>query len=164
LGGWQTAGTYSWQVGTPIAITAPAFSVGLGNATYRPNRLPGDPIPSIDDAREAVRNGGVWFNTTLFQTPADYVFGSGSRTYNDVRRDNYKNLNLSVLKSWYWDEGAQKLQFRAEFLNAFNWVVLGTPVSSVGSGVANTALTGFGQIRTQGNTPRNVQLVLRYTF
>lgn len=164
LGGWQTAGTYSWQTGTPIAITAPSFTVGLGNATYRPNRLEGDPIPDINSARDTVRNGGVWFDTALFQTPADYVFGSGSRTYNDVRRDNYKNLNLSLLKSFYWDEGKQKLQFRAEFLNAFNWVVFGTPVSSVGSGAANTALTGFGQIRTQGNTPRNVQLVLRYTF
>lgn len=164
LGGWQTAGTYSWQVGTPIAITVPSFTVGLGNASYRPNRLEGDPIPSITDAREAVRNGGVWFNTALFQIPADFVFGTGSRTYNDVRRDNYKNLNLSLLKSFFWDEGKQKLQFRAEFLNAFNWVVFGTPVSSVGSGVPNVNLTGFGQIRTQGNTPRNVQLVLRYTF
>jgi hypothetical protein len=164
LGGWQTAGTYSWQVGTPIAITVPAFTVGLGNASYRPNRLQGDPIPSISDAREAVRNGGVWFNTALFQTPPDFVFGTGSRTYNDVRRDNYKNLNLSLLKSWYWDEGRQKLQFRTEFLNAFNWVVFGTPVSSVGSGAPNAGLTGFGQIRTQGNTPRNIQLVVRYTF
>ncbi len=164
LGGWQTSGSYTWQVGTPLAITVPAFSVGLGNASFRANRLPGDAIPSIDTARENARNGGVWFDTTLFQTPADFVYGNGARTFNDVRRDNYKTLNLSLLKNFAWDEGKQKVQLRAEFLNAFNWVVLGTPVTTVGSGAANSGLTGFGQIRTQGNTPRNIQLVARYTF
>jgi hypothetical protein len=42
--------------------------------------------------------------------------------------------------------------------------VLGTPVTTLGSGAVNANLTGFGQIRTQGNTPRNIQLVARYTF
>lgn len=164
LGGWQTSGSYTWQTGTPIAITVPSFTVGLGNATYRPNRVAGDPIPSISNARTSVRNGGVWFDTTLFQIPPDFTFGTGSRTYNDLRRDNYRTLNLSILKNFYWAEGKQKLQARAEFLNAFNWVVFGTPVSSAGSGAPNAGLTGFGQIRTQGNTPRSIQLVVRYTF
>jgi hypothetical protein len=164
LGGWQTSGSYTWQTGTPIAITVPAFTVGLGNATFRPNRLTGDAIPSLSQARQNVRNGGLWFNTSLFVLPPDFVLGNGARTYNDVRRDNYKNINLSLLKNVYWDEGRQKLQLRAEFLNAFNWVVFGTPVTSLGSGAPNANQTGFGQIRTQGNTPRNIQLVVRYTF
>ena len=164
LGGWQTAGTYTWQSGTPIAITVPSFTVGVGNASYRANRVAGDAIPSVSTARQNVRNGGVWFDTSLFQTPPDFVLGNAARTYNDVRRDNYRNLNISILKNFSWAEGRQKIQVRGEFLNAFNWVVFGTPVTSQGSGAPNANLTGFGQIRTQGNTPRNIQLVARYTF
>jgi Carboxypeptidase regulatory-like domain/TonB dependent receptor len=162
LGGWQTAGSYSIQTGTPIAITVPPFTTGLGNASTRPNRLPGN--ATLSNAVQSAKNGGVFFDTSLFQLPADFVLGNAARTFNDVRRDRYRTLNLSVLKNFYWAEGRQKLQLRAEFLNAFNWVVLGTPVTTLGSGAVNANLTGFGQIRTQGNTPRNIQLVARYTF
>jgi Carboxypeptidase regulatory-like domain/TonB dependent receptor len=162
LGGWQTSGSYSIQTGTPIAVTVPAFTTGLGNASTRPNRVTGN--ATLPNAVQNAKNGGVFFDTSLFLLPPDFVLGNASRTYNDVRRDKYRTLNLSVLKNIYWAEGRQKLQLRAEFLNAFNWVVLGTPVTSLGSGAVNANLTGFGQIRTQGNTPRNIQLVARYTF
>jgi hypothetical protein len=163
LGGWQVSGSYNWQTGTPIPITVAAFSVGVGNAVYRPNRVPGDASFSIGDARNRVRNGQSWFDTTLFIVPPDFTLGSAARTYSDVRRDNYRNLNVSLLKNWYWADGRQKLQFRSEFLNAFNMVVFGTPGSNA-SVPANSTQTGFGQIRTQGNTPRIIQFVLRYTF
>jgi outer membrane receptor protein involved in Fe transport len=165
LGGWQTSGSYTWQTGTPIPIVDGGFSVGgIGNAVFRPNRLEGDADVGLEQARENARNGGVWFDTTRFVISPDLTFGSAARTYNDVRRDNFRNANLSILKNFLWAEGKQKLQFRAEFLNAFNWVVFGTPVSNRSAGAPNANLTGFGQIRTQGNTPRNIQLVARYTF
>ena len=164
VGGWQTSGSYTWQSGTPFTVTVPSFTVGGGVAQFRANRVPGAAVASVADSREAVRAGQTWFNTALFQVPADFVFGNAARTYNDLRRDNYRTLNISVLKNFYWAEGRQKLQVRAEFLNAFNWVVFGTPVTSASSGAPNAAGTGFGQIRTQGNTPRNIQLVARYTF
>jgi hypothetical protein len=164
LGGWQTSGAYTWQKGTPITITVPSFTVGGGVAQFRANRLPGNAIPSLAAARDNARNLRPWFETSLYQVPADFVFGNAARTHNDLRRDNYRNINLSLLKNIYWAEGRQKLQVRAEFLNALNWVVFGTPVTSMASGAPNANGTGFGQIRTQGNTPRNIQLVARYTF
>ncbi len=164
LGGWQTSGSFTWQKGTPFTITVPAFTVGGGVAQFRANRLEGNAIPNLSEARDRVRAGLAWFDTTLYQIPPDFVFGNSARTHNDLRRDNYRNINLSVLKSIYWAEGKQKLQLRAEFLNAFNWVVFGTPVTSASAGAPNVNGTGFGQIRTQGNTPRNIQLVARYTF
>jgi hypothetical protein len=164
LGGWQTSGTYVWQRGTPVPIIASGFSVSVGNATRRPTRVDGvDAGYTIDQARENARNGGSWFNIADFTQPADFVFGNAARTYNDIRRDNYRNVNLSILKNWTWAEGRQKLQFRSEFLNAFNTVVFGTPGSNV-SVAPNSSQTGFGQVRTQGNTPRIIQFVLRYTF
>lgn len=165
LGGWQTSGIYTWQRGTPIQIIASAFSAGVGTpaAGYRPNRAAGVENFSVGDARDNTRSGGTWFNPALFIDPPDFEFGNAARTYNDVRRDNYKNINLSILKNFNWADNKQKLQLRAEFLNAFNWVVFGTPGLNINV-PANSTQTGFGQVRTQGNTPRSIQLVARYTF
>jgi hypothetical protein len=161
LGGWQTAGSYTWQKGTPIPIISNGFAVGIGAAVRRPDRSTGN--AQIDAARENARNGGLWFDTSLFTVAGDFQYGNSARTYNDVRRDNYTNMNLSLLKNIYWAEGKQKLQLRMEALNAFNWVVFGTPGNNVQT-LANSTQTGFGQVRTQGNTPRNMQFVARYTF
>lgn len=157
LGGWQTSGVWTWQSGTPIAIVAAPFPVAIGNAVRRPDRAPGvDASIPGDEARRNVRNGGVWFNTAAFAFPGDFRFGNAARTYDDVRRDSYKNVNLSVIKNFL--RNRHKLQLRAEFLNAFNQVVFGTP------GRVVTQPATFGIVRTQGNTPRIVQFVARYTF
>lgn len=80
------------------------------------------------------------------------------KNFSDVRRDGYRNVDLSLLRNFALGEGGQKIQFRGEFINAFNRVVFGTP----GSNASDPA--NFGRITTQGNTPRLIQLVLRFTF
>jgi hypothetical protein len=161
LGGWQTSGSWTWQSGTPFPIVA-TNTLPIGAATRRPDRLPGNASLG-KQARDNARRGGSWFDTNLFAVPADFTLGNAARTYTDVRRDTYKNVNLSFLKNWFWAEGRQKLQLRAEFLNVFNLVVFGTPGNNVNV-APNDQQTGFGQVRTQGNTPRIIQFVARYTF
>lgn len=153
-GGWQISGTATRQSGSPLSISA--AGIGLSFATRRPDRLAGD--GSFDDARDRARAGQTWFNTAVFAQPADFTLGNAARNYSDVRRDGYRNMDLSVLKNFLWDEGRQKIQFRGEFINAFNLVVFGTP------GTAVNDPANFGIVRTQGNQPRLIQLVLRYTF
>lgn len=165
LGGWQISGTGVWQRGAPLTITnATAFLGGgsvlttVGNSQRRPNIVSGvDPM--FDNISERVRNGQTIFNSAAFSAPSDalFEFGNAARTYNNIRRDNYKNVDLSIIKSVNFNEGKQKLQVRGEFLNAFNNVVFGTPGTQVGS-------TTFGIITTQGNRPRIIQLVGRFTF
>jgi outer membrane receptor protein involved in Fe transport len=154
LGGWQVSGTITRQSGTPISLSA--NGIGLGFATRRPDRITGD--ASFDDAAARARAGDTWFNTALFVQPPDFTLGNGARNFSDVRRDGYRNADLSLLKNFYFFEARHKIQFRAEFINAFNLVVFGTPGANVSDQV------NFGRITTQGNQPRNVQLVLRYTF
>lgn len=157
LGDFQVSGTATYQAGSPIPITSSgAF---LGSATRRPDRIPGvEAGIDADQARENVRNGSAWFNTAAFAQPADFTFGNAARNYSDVRRDGYRNWDISVAKNFNFNEGAQRLQFRSEFLNAFNNLVFGTPGTNVS--VQNT----FGLITTQGNTPRIIQFVLRFTY
>ncbi len=157
LSGWQFAGTAFWQKGTPLTITTPN-NIGLGFAVIQPNRLP-DVTAGYDvsDAQSRARLGQPWFNTYAFTQPASYTLGNAARNYNDLRRDNYKNANLSLTRNFKVREYL-KGQFRAEFINAFNTVVFGTPGRDV-----STPST-FGIITTQGNSPRTVQLVLRFTY
>lgn len=165
LGGWQVSGTAVWQRGAPLTLTnATAFLGGgsslttIGASQRRPNRVAGvDPM--FPNLRERVRQGLPIFDSAAFTGPSDalFEFGNAARTYNDIRRDNYKNVDLSIIKNIGFNENRQKLQIRGEFLNAFNWVVFGTPGTQVGS-------TTFGIITTQGNRPRIIQLVGRFTF
>ncbi len=190
LGGWQTSGSFTVQSGAPIPITVTnsyPSGVAISGGVRRPNRVAGSTNFDLATSRNNTLAQGSWFDPNMFIDPIysggtlanNFFFGNSARTHSDVRRDNYRNVNLSVLKNWYWAEGKQKFQLRAEFLNAFNWVVYGTPVSNlnitgaVGSANNNTLNSAnpcfatqqcFGQVRTQGNTPRNMQFVARYSF
>ncbi len=157
LKGWQVSGTSIWQRGTPVTIgTSSAIS---GNfATRRPDRVAGSNADlGIDQARQNAENGKPWFNTAAYLNPGEYRLGDSARTYSDLRRDNYRNINLSMARNFTIHEGI-KLQLRTEFLNLLNQVVFGTPSTDVATP------STFGLITTQGNTPRSLQAVLRITF
>jgi hypothetical protein len=169
LGGWQVSGSGVWQRGAPLTITNSSAFLGggsaltaIGNSQRRPNRVSGvDPMPG--NIGDRVRQGLSIFDPAAFSTPSDalFEFGNSARTHNDIRRDNYKNVDLSIIKNVVFNEGKQKLQIRGEFLNAFNWVVFGSP-AAVGGLQLNAA--AFGTITSQGNRPRIIQLVGRFTF
>jgi len=118
---------------------------------------------------ENIRNGGFAFNPNAYAQPADFTLGNAARTYGDTRRDTYTSVNLGLLKNFSFKDGRHKFQLRGEFLNAFNMVAFGTPGTDVSnrdvvqSGVVVRRGT-FARVTTQGNQPRIVQLVLRYSF
>lgn len=161
LGGFQLSGTATWQTGTPILITQNGFLELTGlfaaqNAVTRPNRV-GPNTFDIEEFRDRARAGLPVIDITAFRQSSALTFGNGSRTYDDVRRDNYRNVDLSLIKNFAFNENRQKLQLRMEALNAFNIVVFGTPGTNINS-------SNFGIVTTQGNRPRIVQLVGRFTF
>ncbi len=156
LRGWQLSGTSIWQRGTPINVTASGF--GLNYAVRRPDRIAGSEAGfDLAMARQNVRDGKAWFNTAAYKQPAELVLGNSARNFSDLRRDNYRNTNLSLAKNFAYREKL-RTQFRAEFLNLVNQVVFGTPARDVGTP------STFGLVTGQGNLPRTIQLVLRITF
>jgi hypothetical protein len=160
FGGFQITGTGVIQSGTPILIVANGIfgltGAGVGNAVRRPDRI-GPNTFDRETFRENARAGIAVLDRTAFADPAAFTFGNGARTYNDVRRDSYRNVDFSVIKNFGFNENRQKIQLRAEFLNVFNYVVFGTPGNNINS-------ANFGIVTSQGNRPRIIQLVGRFTF
>jgi hypothetical protein len=151
LGGWQFNGITTFQSGTPLAISASNVS-GLGNPTGRAN----------NNGRSAHLDGDIhgrlnrYFDTTVFSQPAPFTFGNVSARTNDLRGSSSRNHDLSLFKEFVPRERL-RVQFRAEWLNAFNRVQFGSPNTSV-------TATNFGVITSQASAPRQTQFGLKVLF
>lgn len=153
LGGWSTHGIVTLQSGRPFTVALlPEYdnsntgieSLGFG-ANNRPDRL----------ASGVLRNPGPdrWFDTAAF-APASYGnFGNSGR--NILDGPGYKDVSLSMIKDSQIREGL-RLQFRAEFFNAFNQTNFSLPDIFLGS-------PSFGHILSAGN-PRLLQFGLKLIF
>jgi hypothetical protein len=75
---------------------------------------------------------------------------------NVLRRGGINNLDLSIAKQFRMTERI-RLDFRTEFFNFTNTPRFGTPVSSM-------AVSTFGQIQSQENSPRYIRLGLKLGF
>jgi hypothetical protein len=97
---------------------------------------------------------GPAFNTTLFNTVSSQQLANNIRTFpaefNNLRSDPNKNLDLSVLKSFQIME-RMYFQLRFETFNITNRVTFAAP------NLTPTSST-FGDITTQANNPRKIQV------
>jgi hypothetical protein len=134
LGGWTLSGITSFQTGTPLNITLPGDSAGIGGAPYRPDLIKDPTLPKGDRTRL------VYFDGTAFAQPAPGAFGNAGR--NVVRGAGVNNWDISVFKSipLNWESG--RFEFRTEMYNAFNhtqWTGYRTGFGSTGFGSATSA-------------------------
>ncbi|HQR34375.1 MAG TPA: hypothetical protein PLK30_16670, partial [Blastocatellia bacterium] len=147
ISGWQLSGVYQYQGGAPI---------GFGNIFFTGSF---NDIALSGDQRTTDR----WFNTNAgFVTAAASQPVSNVRTFplrlSNVRTDAINNIDLSVIKKTTLWEG-KNLEFRGEFINAFNHVLLPAPNT-------NVTQASFGQIiaSNQANYPRRIQLTVKLVF
>ena len=109
--------------------------------------------------RQAAISGGKyigyqWFDPTPYSAPAVGTFGN-CPAQGPVRGPGYGDVDLSVQKNFVFTERV-KLQFRSDFLNAFNRVNLNSP--------ASTALgDNMGLINTSAD-PRVIQFALKLYY
>ena len=96
-----------------------------------------------------------YINPAAFTNAPAGTFGNTPRTI-DLRGPGQKNWDMSVFKSVALREG-MRIQFRAEALNAFNSPLFRSPNTNISSGT-------FGQIESQANFSRQLQLALRFSF
>ncbi len=103
--------------------------------------------------------GGYFANPGVFQAPADYTIGTAPRTLPWISVPGTSNANLSLFKQFSLGrlrEGAH-LELRTEWFNALNHVQFAAPNTTFGS-------AQFGQVTSQANSPREIQMALKLYF
>ncbi len=142
-GGWSISPIISIHSGFPLALYDFGTDVtGTGSRGLRPDCGPG--AGRVFGRKAVVDSTGKylgyqWFDPSPYTAPAVGSFGS-CPAQGPVRGPGYGDLDLSLRKDFLFTE-AVKLQFRADFLNAFNRVNLNSPATSLGDtlGLVNTS-------------------------
>jgi len=158
IGGWAVSPIVSFRTGFPL----PIFGAQDNSGTFsRGARADCSSLPSIINSAITapsgiVPTGGVqWFNNNgNFAQPADGTFGNCAPQLGGLRTPHYSDVDLSLHKDFSFTERI-KLQFRADFINAFNHVQFNAPNVTIGS--------TMGQI-TSAQPPRNIQLALKLYY
>jgi len=145
LGGWQLGGIYRAESGTPRTVfISPNRANSFFGGSQRPDLIGNPRGPKTIDR---------WFNTDAFALPALNTFGNAGRSL--FRGPGLNLCDISVYKNFRVTESV-RMQFRAEFFNAFNH----TNFSGVGTTFASAT---YGRL-TSALGPREIQLGLRLDF
>jgi Carboxypeptidase regulatory-like domain len=155
LGGWQYAGLFSVQTGTPFSIVYSGVSdnAGVGNG-----QGDGSYADLVGDARASVpaSTGGpgpLLYNPNAFAAPRGLTFGDVSRNYLNIPRTT--NFDMSLLKNFRFNESTA-LEFRAEAFNIFN--------HTEWSGVDNDVSSGTFLHPNAAHSARKLQFGLKFLF
>ncbi len=157
LAGWQFAGITVLSSGQPIPRISESTNGFLRGG--RPD-IVGDP-----GAGEQTANL-YWFNPNAYAPAADGTFGNSKRA--EFRQPGRNQTDLSLSKNWAFN-GTERIQFRADMINAFNHTQWQADPSA--NGLDNTCTISlttcnpsndtFGQILNT-RAPREIQLGLKF--
>ena len=161
IGGWQIAGIVNISSGQPM----PRISVSTNN--FRRGGF-ADLVGDINEGEQELNGRFFWFNPAAFAPPADGSFGNSGRA--PFRQPSRHQWDITLSKNFRPTERV-RMQFRADFINAFNqrqW--LADPLSN---GIDNTCTTSVTSCTVANDTfgallntraPREIQLGLRVVF
>ena len=150
LSGWQLNGIGRYVSGRVFTVTTGQDTNLDGVNNDRPNLL-GD--PRLDTGRSRSELIAKFFNPAAFQSPPSGSLGTAGR--NILSGPGTRNWDLSIFRTFPVLE-RQRIEFRAEFFNAFNLVSFGNPVSVLSN-------ANFGRILGAAS-PRIMQFGLKYSF
>jgi hypothetical protein len=179
FGNWEIDGIVRATSGFPLFVvdsnngntgnpgaSGVAFSWN-GNGLNRPNQV-GDPnkpgpVAANPDcsAPSQVHTLENWFNPCAFTHADPGKLGTSNRA--PLYGPRFVNTDLSLIKHFLLPYENMRLDFRAEFFNAFNHPQYYLQGGSSGMQDVN-ALSSFGAVNGTVNNPRVVQLALKLTF
>jgi Carboxypeptidase regulatory-like domain len=141
IGGWQVSPIVTFRTGWPM----PVYGAEDNSGTYgRGARADCNGLPAVT-GETPITTPGVggfqWFtNNDNFTNPALGTFGNCAPQLSGLRGPHYTNIDLGLAKNFQLTERF-KLQFRSEFINAFNHVQLNAPNMGLGAtmGQVNSA-------------------------
>ncbi len=151
LGNWELSGIVRKVSGAPFTCLEGANRSLNGEGQDRCDFTSNWQLPG---GRAHGQQVAQWFNTAaVIENPIGTLGTSGR---NMLYGPGYKNADLAVLRNFPISERYGRLQFRAEFFNAFNFVNFNNPNATFSSG-------SFGRISGAGS-PRLIQLGLKYEW
>ncbi len=154
--GWQVSGVFLAKTGLPFTVISGSDGPGSGNVDGsngdRPNILDpsilGRRIDHPDTSRLLLARSAF-----SFITPADQRGTIGSNTF---RRDNIRNMNASLSRSWAFHSD-WRTTLRVESINLFNTPQFADPNPDLSS-------PSFGKITNTLNDGRSFQFTLQLQF
>jgi hypothetical protein len=160
-GGWSVSPIISVHSGFPVALYdfnfANGDSAGTGSRGLRPDCGAGAGKTfgrqKYFDPSSGAFSGYRWFDPTPYTDPAN-VFGT-CPAQGPVVGPGYADADLSLQKDFQFSE-RMKLQFRSDFINAFNHVNLNTPNSSCCGGTMG--------VTSSSSSPRVIQFALKLYY
>jgi hypothetical protein len=164
FGGWEISVNYRYSSGTPLYFRSGTCNVpGQFRVACIPDILPGR-SPFLQDLGSFNPNLPL-FDKTAFEPVSDFNFnyGKGQRITN-YRTFAYKNLDFVIAKDIAISERV-KFQLRGEAFNATNNHNF-TCGGNAGCIPFNNDISSadFGKWNGTVSTPRNIQIVGRFTF
>jgi len=142
VGGWRVSGIGTLASGRPLVLGGVTASNGVSTGLGAYANVVGNPkVPSGEQTLDR------WFNTAAFTQPPPFTFGTGTRTYPDVRGPKIRRLDL--LASRVQKVGPSTVEVRVEAQNVLNLPQFGEPVSSLTDGNFGRIITGGGERRLQ---------------
>ena len=160
IGKWQISGVEQYSAGTPIGtIFGNCTDPYMGGVPLIAAAAPcyADYNPAFSGSAHI--NGRIgsgipgttpYFNVNAFQNAAPYTLGTTPRIISSLRNQWAENESIALSKTIPIKENLQ-FQFKADAFNVFNRTQFG--------GI-NTTITSsaFGQVNSQVNSPRQLQL------
>ena len=161
ISGFGFNGVTTFQKGYPLGLSMSSNTVSTYSlaGTTRPNVVNGCTKTiggSVQSRLGDAFSKNKYFNLSCFVAPGNFRFGNESRTDNILRAPGIANWDVALFKDTHLTE-RMVLQLRVESFNLFNRVQFGAPNTSIGSAQQ-------GQITTQVNDPRLLQLAGRINF
>ena len=147
LGGWRLSVIPTFRDGFPLTLGANDSS-NTGSFAPRPEC---NGAPTVF-GKKYVANGIQWFDPSVYSQPAAGTFGNCS--VSSVRGPGEQNIDLGIAKTFPVRESLN-VEFRTEFLNAFNHPILDAPNTGLGSNLG---------LITHSEGARNIQFGLKINF
>jgi hypothetical protein len=151
-GGWALNGIVQITSGKPYTLTTGSDPENIGCCAQQRLDFKGDP-----NSGSGIHTQKQWFNTTMVAQPAPYTYGN--EKVNPLVGQHWNNVDMSLFRQFHLGLGEERyFEFRAESFNLFNNVVFNPPDGNI------SHTTTFGQVLSQWNTPRELQMSLKFYY
>lgn len=150
-GGWALNGIGQLSSGLPYTIIPSGDPENVGAISEQRVNMVSDPNKGT-----GLHTPAEWFNVDAFALQSPYTYGN--EKVNPLTSDPLRNLDLSLFRTFHVGlRESTYFEFRAESFNLFNRVMFNVPNSSLGG-------TNFGAVTSQYNTPRQLQMALKFYY